>query len=260
MTTELTRGEFEIVIAQVRSYAKGTLAFTSAVNTLEGHDAAQRDQREQDRQRIQELEEQLSLEQGKHMMTTYALVQAERQLSTLTQALAQAKKALASVLEQWINGRKVKDGMSLTLRLHIESLLAVPAAGGGCEYCSAHGATFLDGCTDPIHYPKPAAAPAPTPGLEVPAPESHHFGWRYDETNLPSPPEPPGLVWTEEKPTAPGLYGYREKDLLAGAEVRQFENVYPLDCRLTNGWAGLVDSFPGHWCGPIALPEPLKGA
>ena len=69
--------------------------------------------------------------------------------------------------------------------------------------------------------------------------------------------EPALLTWTTQKPTVPGLYGYRKsrdvKAYIVDVELKNaaltVDNTYADHCR------GAVATIEGEWAGPLLPPK-----
>ena len=65
------------------------------------------------------------------------------------------------------------------------------------------------------------------------------------------------LTWTTQKPTAPGLYGYRKsRDVRAYMVVVDLnEDTLTVDDQNTEHCRGAVATIDGEWAGPLLPPK-----
>jgi hypothetical protein len=69
--------------------------------------------------------------------------------------------------------------------------------------------------------------------------------------------EPSLLTWTTQKPTAPGLYGYRKsRDAKAYVvDVELKNSTLTVDNKHANRCRGPVETIEGEWAGPLLPPK-----
>lgn len=69
--------------------------------------------------------------------------------------------------------------------------------------------------------------------------------------------EPALLIWTTQKPTAPGLYGYRKsRDAKAYVLDVELKNGVPtVDNKYADHCRGAVATIEGEWAGPLLPPK-----
>jgi hypothetical protein len=69
--------------------------------------------------------------------------------------------------------------------------------------------------------------------------------------------EPALLMWTTQKPTAPGLYGYRKSPDAKPyvVEVELENGTLTIDDQNTDQCRGRVASIEGQWAGPLLPPK-----
>jgi hypothetical protein len=69
--------------------------------------------------------------------------------------------------------------------------------------------------------------------------------------------EPALLTWTTQKPTAPGLYGYRKsRDGMAYVVDVELENgTLKVDNKNADHCRGAVATIEGEWAGPLLPPK-----
>jgi hypothetical protein len=69
--------------------------------------------------------------------------------------------------------------------------------------------------------------------------------------------EPARLTWTTQKPTAPGLYGYRkspdEKAYIVDVEI--VNGALTVDNKNADQCRGPVATIEGEWAGPLLPPK-----